>query len=145
MFLCDGDCGEGLNLLLVCGWGARVLKLIEELKDKKEQWPEGAGFPVGGGAWCPHLPSSAGLQTSKTHQATKPLGCLGRTALVQATVLLEQRTGHCPSRTTGILNEAGEGGPATEMPDTRGQGAAVAFSAAEPHRAGFPRPPPPRC
>lgn len=91
MFLCDGDCGEGLNLLLVCGWGARVLKLIEELKDKKEQWPEGAGFPVGGGAWCPHLPSSAGLQTSKTHQATKPLGCLGRTALVQATVLLEQQ------------------------------------------------------
>lgn len=33
MFLCDGDCGEGLNLLLVCGWGARVLKLIEELCD----------------------------------------------------------------------------------------------------------------
>lgn len=33
MLLCDGDRREGLNLLLVCRWGARVLKLIQELCD----------------------------------------------------------------------------------------------------------------
>lgn len=36
VLLCDWDRGESLNLLLVCRWGAGVLKLIEELKDKKE-------------------------------------------------------------------------------------------------------------
>lgn len=33
MLLCDWDRGESLNLLLVCRWGAGVLKLIEELRD----------------------------------------------------------------------------------------------------------------
>lgn len=35
VLLCDWDRGESLNLLLVCRWGAGVLKLIEELKGKK--------------------------------------------------------------------------------------------------------------
>jgi hypothetical protein len=49
VFLCDWDRGESLNLLLVCRWGAGVLKLIEELKDKKEEGPEvgRAWFPMG--------------------------------------------------------------------------------------------------
>lgn len=68
MLLCDWDCGESLNLLLVCRWGAGVLKLIEELKDKKEEGPEaGARFSMGWGrGWgvstCPALQ----LQISKT-------------------------------------------------------------------------------
>lgn len=67
MLLCDRDCGESLNLLLVCRWGAGVLKLIEELKDKKEECPEvgGHGSPWGGGLGTPHLPSSAELQISR--------------------------------------------------------------------------------
>lgn len=36
MFLGDGDGGEGLDLLFVCRRGARVFKLIEELKDKSQ-------------------------------------------------------------------------------------------------------------
>lgn len=36
VLLGDGDGGQGLDLLLVCGRGARVFKLVEELKDKRE-------------------------------------------------------------------------------------------------------------
>lgn len=37
MFLGDSDGGEGLDFLFVCGWGACVFKLIEELKDKRPE------------------------------------------------------------------------------------------------------------
>lgn len=43
VLLCDWDRGESLNLLLVCRRGAGVLKLIEELKDKKDEGLSGEG------------------------------------------------------------------------------------------------------
>lgn len=62
VLLCDWDRGESLNLLLVCRWGAGVLKLIEELKDKKEECLSGEGMaPNRVGSWgvstCPVLQS----------------------------------------------------------------------------------------
>ena len=40
VFLGDRDGGEGLDLLFVCWGGARVFKLIEELKDKRPECRE---------------------------------------------------------------------------------------------------------
>lgn len=37
VFLGDSDGGEGLDFLFVCGWGACVFKLIEELRDDRIQ------------------------------------------------------------------------------------------------------------
>ena len=49
MFLSHGHGGEGLDFLFVCGWGTRVFKLIEELKDKRPEsrWAGGAPRPTG--------------------------------------------------------------------------------------------------
>lgn len=51
VLLGDRDGGEGLDFLFVCGRGARVFKLIEELKDKR---PEGRSS-VGGRGPLPRL------------------------------------------------------------------------------------------
>lgn len=51
VLLGDRDSGEGLDFLFVCGWGACVFKLIEELKDKR---PEGRSS-VGGRGPLPRL------------------------------------------------------------------------------------------
>lgn len=44
MLLGDRDGGEGLDFLFVCGRGARVFELIEELKGKR---PEHGRSPAG--------------------------------------------------------------------------------------------------
>lgn len=42
--------GEGLDFLFVCGWGTRVFKLIEELKDKEAREQVGWWGPSPHGA-----------------------------------------------------------------------------------------------
>ena len=92
MFLSDRDSGEGLDFLFVCGRGARVFKLIEELKDKRPECRSSVGGRGPSPRWT--LKCKAGLP------AKAPRPCLfwsPRTPTWESEVRYPMRPSHRPS------------------------------------------------
>lgn len=89
MLLCDRDGGEGLDLLFVGGRGACVLKLIEELKDRRARVPVTCKSPKATLVGLPGRPLGVGPRSAtnpchpsmRTQEPAQGFGVRGRSNL----------------------------------------------------------------